>query len=197
MKVLLPTKKNIPSIVNFLNQGAVAAAPTETAYGLLADATNNQAVKKVFVLKGRRTQKTSALLVANIKMAKKYASFSASALKLAQRYWPGPLTLVLPAKSGLSPLVVKNKYVGLRAPGHNWLLKLLAELNKPLTATSANLAGKKNLYSADLVKKSLARRGLEVLVNGGSLPRRPVSTIVKVVNNRLILLRVGAIKIEN
>ncbi len=196
MQLFSKTISSIPLLCRLLAAGQVIAAPTETAYALLVDATNTKAVKKVFAIKGRNKDKVSALLVVNLAMAKEYARFSSLALKLARCYWPGPLTLVLPAKKRLSSLIIKNKYVGMRVPKHKWLLKLLTKFNKPLTATSANLTGGPNLYSCKEVKKQLTKKGLKFLVDSGRLPKKKVSTIVKVINNKLILLRPGAISLS-
>ena len=186
-------------MANYLKYGAVVVAPTETAYGLLVDATNNQAVKKIFKIKGRQANKTVALVVADLKMAQQYGKFSKDAVNLAKKYWPGPLTVVIPVKKyglrKLSPQILLKKMVGMRIPKHYWLRQVIKKVNKPLTATSANLAGKKNIYSFKLAKAQLKNRQVDYFVNGQNLPERPVSTIVKVVGSNVTVLRLGGIKI--
>lgn len=196
MKIFRPIIKDLSGIAEIIKIGEVMAAPTETAYGLLADATNNSAVNKIFKIKLRSKDKVSALLVADLAMARRYGYFSKTALNLARRLWPGPITLVIRAKkSNLSPQVIKDGYVGMRVPKNVWLRRLLLVIDKPLTATSANIGGGTLCYSAKEVKKQLKGR-LKFLVNGGKLPQRKVSTIVKVVNSRLVVLREGVISLN-
>ncbi|MFH1111792.1 MAG: L-threonylcarbamoyladenylate synthase [Patescibacteria group bacterium] len=199
MQVLLPTKKNIAVVANYLNQGAVVVAPTETAYGLLADATNNQAVKKIFKIKGRRLDKAVAIIVADLKMAKQYGKFSSTAEKMAKKNWPAPLTIVVPAKKyGLNKLassILLQKMVGMRIPKHEWLRQLIKKVGKPLTATSANLTGKKNLYSFRQALSQFKNCNVSIIINGKKLSYRPVSTVVKIIGKKITVLRQGAIKI--
>jgi len=187
----------IAEVTKWLHHGEVLAAPTETAYGLLALATSARAVKKVFKIKGRAPNQASAILVADLKMAQKYGKFSPVALRLAKKYWPGPLTLVVPVRSmgRLARATIKDGYIGMRVPRQKFLLKLLKKINQPLTATSANISGQKNLYSAQQVIKQLQKRGLKFLVDGGNLPPRPTSTVVQIKGNQIKVLRTGAIKI--
>ncbi|MFH1866960.1 MAG: L-threonylcarbamoyladenylate synthase [Patescibacteria group bacterium] len=189
-------RKNFPLLIAHLRRAEVIAAPTETAYGLLADATCNRAVKKIFKLKRRTSQKSLALVVTDLTMAKKYGRFSKLALKLAKKYWPGPLTMIVPARGKLATGISKNGWVGMRISSYRWLRLLIKTFGKPLTATSANLAGKQNLYSAKKVVRQLARPGLKFIVDSGNLPRRPTSTVVKVDRQKIILLRAGPIKVK-
>lgn len=196
MVILSAINKNISQVINFLNQKQIVAAPTETAYGLLADATSPAAVKKVEKIKGRRAGKAIALLVSDMKMAKKYGRFSPLALKLANQHWPGPLTLVVSAKGKLASGVRRAGYVGMRVPKHKWLRLLIKKFNYPLTATSANISGQKNLYSSQEIVKKLQPRGLKFLVDGGRLPKRSASTVVKITGQGVTVLRAGAIKLK-
>lgn len=195
MSVTVFKKSNaaISNLCKLLHVGEIIAAPTETAFGLLADATSIKAVARVQRLKGREKNKPLPLVAADLTQAKKYLFFSPTALKLAQQFWPGPLTLVLPAKYSFPLGVVsKDKEVGLRVPASVWLRQLTEVYGKPLTATSANIAGEPNLYNHQAVIKKLSARGLKYVVQGNLRPR-PTSTVVRVKNNKIEILRSGAI----
>ncbi len=197
MQVWSYSSANINAIADVIKKGQVVACPTETAYGLLADSTNIQAVSRVFAIKGRSVGKVSALVVASKSMAEKYGFFSKLEKKMAKKYWPGPLTIIVKARGRLVKGVVKNKTVGMRVPGNVWLRKLIQKVGKPLTATSANTAGSKNSYSATQVKKDLGKRQLQYLVDGGKIKNNLPSTIVLVKKNEINILRQGKIKVKN
>jgi L-threonylcarbamoyladenylate synthase len=109
--VILPveSKNTLEKAVHHLKKGGVIVYPTETSYGIGCIATNVEALEKISVLKGRNEKKVYILLVKNLHMAKKYGIFSKKAEKVAKRYWPGPLTLVLKTKMKYSPTIVSNK----------------------------------------------------------------------------------------
>ena len=197
MQVLSYKPTNIAAIAEAIKKGQVVACPTETAYGLLADSTNAQAVSRVFAIKGRGVSKVSALVVASQSMAEKYGVFSKREKKIAKKYWPGPLTIIVKARGRLVKGVVKNKTVGMRVPGNVWLRKLIQKVGRPLTATSANIAGGKNSYSATQVKRDLDKRQLQYLVDGGRLKKNLPSTIIAIKKNMIHVLRQGTIKVKN
>ncbi len=177
-----------------LRNSAVVAAPTETAYGLLADATSERAVRAVVRLKGRSDKKPIALIAADLKMVRRYFRLTSGELRLAKKFWPGPLTLLLKPKRKFPRVIVgPGGYVGVRIPASAWLRKLITAYGKPLTATSANRAGGLTPYSATAVVRQLKPRGLKYLVDGGTLQRRSTSTVALVVGHRLTVLREGAI----
>jgi L-threonylcarbamoyladenylate synthase len=195
MSVTVFKKSNaiIPKLCKLLRAGEIIAVPTETAFGLLADATNIKAIKRIQRLKGREKNKPMPLVAANLIQAKKYLLFSPRALELARKFWPGPLTLVLPAKYSFPLGVVsKEKEVGLRVPALMWLRRLVEEYGKPLTATSANITDKPTLYNHRAVIKELSVKGLRYAVAGNLRPRL-TSTVVRVKNNKIEILRPGAI----
>ncbi|MFZ5390766.1 MAG: L-threonylcarbamoyladenylate synthase [Patescibacteria group bacterium] len=195
MFFLSKSAKDINKLVALLKAGQVVAGPTETAYGLLADATNPQAVKKVFSIKGRPARKPCPVVVANLAMAKKSAKFDSKALILARHFWPGPLTLVLPTLPSGWPrqLLAGQTAIGLRLPGSLWLRHLVTRLGRPLTITSANLSGQPVLYDYKLVVNQLSSQGLKYVVKARRLPIRPVSTVIRVRAKGFKFLRLGAI----
>lgn len=127
-----------------MRMGEVVAFPTETVYGLGADCTNTEAVRKIFLLKGRPSFNPLIIHVSNIDNALKYGEFNRSALRLAQAFWPGPLTLVVPLRKGhaISPLVTAGlETIAIRVPNHPLALELLDQYSNPVAAPSANKSG--------------------------------------------------------
>lgn len=186
--------KVIPQLARLICDGSVVVAPTETAYGLLADATNTRAVAQVVRIKGREPGKPIALVAADFKMVKKYFFLNVREQKMAKKFWPGPLTLLLKPKFVFSRSVIGPRgLVGVRVPGLVWLRRLITTVNKPLTATSANVAGGPTLYSVAAVRRALKKRGLRYLVNGGVLQHRSTSTVVSLGRGKLHLVREGAV----
>jgi len=185
-------------VVAILKSGGVIIYPTDTAYALGCDATNQKAVEKIFKIKGREASKTLPLIAADAAMVREWAELSEKAEGLAKEYWPGPLTLVLPvAKEGLAQSVIKDDCIAIRVPKHETSKKLSAELGGPIVSTSANTAGKPTCYSVESVKESLGESFelIEYSIDEGELPALPVSTMVKVWDNNVTIIREGAIAI--
>ncbi len=182
------------AIAEALRAGAVAAYPTETFYALGAAALSTSGVAKVFRLKGRDASKPLSFVVSDMDMAGGVASALPPAFAaLAAEFWPGPLTLVLPAAAGL-PAHVRglNGTIALRIPPLQWLRALVRELGEPLTATSANLSGEKALADPAEVKALFGGR-VDLIVDGGPAPGGRPSTIVDLSAGTPRVLREGAI----
>ena len=179
-----------------LADGHCIGLPTETVYGLAADATNGIAVARIFEMKGRPKFNPLICHVSDVEMARKYGQFNDLAEKLAETFWPGPLTLVLPVvpDSGLHPLVTAELgTVGLRCP-KGIAAEIIAEFGKPLAAPSANRSGRVSPTTARHVKEEF---GDELLVvDMGPCEVGLESTIIKVDGNTIRLLRPGAITAE-
>lgn len=191
------SRRIIPVICKLLAAGEVVAAPTETAYGLLADATNRRAVKKLLKLKGNRSTKPVAIIMSDVGRAKKWVRFTKAEKKLIRKFWPGPLTLVVASKRSLAPGIVSaKKTIGLRVPGNAWLRQLLSAYKRPLTATSANVSGAATPYSSAAVINSLRPRGLKYIVNNGQLVKRATSTVAQIKKDKIVVLRSGAISLK-
>lgn len=175
--------------------GQLVAVPTETVYGLAADATNGAAVAAIYEAKGRPSFNPLIVHVATVEAAQKIADFSDEALALARAYWPGPLTLVLPLRSdsGIASLVTAGlSTIAIRMPAHPAMQALLAATGKPLAAPSANASGSISPTRADHVLKSLEGR-IAMIIDGGACPVGLESTIVAVNEDGLRLLRPGPI----
>jgi L-threonylcarbamoyladenylate synthase len=178
-----------------IRAGETVAVPTETVYGLAADATDSHAVAGIFTAKGRPSFNPLIVHVADRAMAERLAHFSASATKLADRFWPGPLTLILPVRedSGLSPLVMAGlPTVGLRLPAHPAMLALIRESGRPLAAPSANRSGGISPTRAEHVFASLNGR-VRFILDEGPTSEGLESTIVAPEDGRIRLLRPGPV----
>lgn len=193
------SEKKIKQAVDALRKGRVIVFPTETAYGLGADATNSRAVKRITVIKGKETSKTPPLIVANFSMAERYGIFTPGLRKLSRQFWPGPLTVVVKAKngSGLSREVIRaDGTIAFRVSSNQLAQTLSRRLKAPIVATSANRAGKPPCYDAECVKKMFSSGlGPDLIIDGGKLRGEKPSTIIKEENGKIAVLRRGSIKL--
>ena len=175
--------------------GQPVAVPTETVYGLAADATKGEAVAAIYAAKGRPSFNPLIVHVATLEAAQKIAHFNDQALALANAYWPGPLTLVLPVRSdsGIANLVTAGlSTIAIRMPAHPAMQALLKAVGKPLAAPSANASGSISPTRADHVMQSLAGR-ISMIIDGGACAVGLESTIVAVSADGLRLLRPGPV----
>ena len=186
--------KTVDEAAALLRAGEVCAFATETVYGLGADATNSGAVLKIYETKGRPRFNPLISHCADLAMAERYGQFSPLARRLAEAFWPGPLTLVLPLKagSGLSDLVSAGlATAGLRVPAHALARNLIARLGRPVAAPSANPSGKLSPTSADLVRRGFA--GAVPVLDGGPCTSGVESTILAIEGETVTQLRAGAL----
>jgi L-threonylcarbamoyladenylate synthase len=186
---------DLTTFVEVLARGGVVACPTETWLGLLADARNEDAVEQVAALKGRPADMPIALLLPDAQAVREVAQApSAAARALMEAYWPGPLTILLEAKPGLSPRLSRDGKVGVRVPGPSPAADLVRAFGRPVTATSANRTGEPPLRSANELPAAFAAQ-LGGAVPGVS-PGGPPSTLVDSTTTPLRILRAGAIEID-
>lgn len=178
-----------------LKRGEVIVFPTETLYGLGADALNSQAVEKVFQLKGRNRDNPIPVLIADLAMLDRLvATIPGGAKELMDRFWPGPLTLVLPARNDIpKPLVNAKGGIGVRISSQPIAAQLVEGLGRPLTATSANPSGKEPARTIDEAKNYFAT-DVEVFIDGGRLMSKTGSTVVEVTDEALVVIREGEIR---
>jgi L-threonylcarbamoyladenylate synthase len=178
-----------------LRAGRLVAFPTETVYGLGADATNGEAVAAIFTAKGRPHFNPLIVHVADLEAAHRQAQFTPVAERLAAAFWPGPLTLVLPrrAEATVSLLVSAGlDTVALRLPAHPVAKALLKEVGRPLAAPSANASGRITATSAAHVAQELGGQ-VDLILDGGATPLGLESTVIGFDGDRAVLLRPGAI----
>ena len=178
-----------------IGQGRLVAFPTETVYGLGADATNDQACAAIFSAKGRPQFNPLIVHVEDAHAAAMHVEFSAAAKRLADRFWPGPLTLVLPRRSDcrLSLLVSAGlDTAAVRSPNHPVARALLAASGKPIAAPSANRSGTVSPTTAEHVAASLGN-AVDLILDGGSCSIGIESTVLDLSGDRPTLLRPGAV----
>ena len=178
--------------------GEPVAVPTETVYGLAADATNAEAVARIYAAKGRPAFNPLIVHVPDLASAEQIGRFNDHARELAVKHWPGPLTLVVPLReeSGIATIVTAGlPTIGLRVPAHPAMQALLRACRRPLAAPSANASGRISPTRANHVLTSLEGR-IPLIIDGGATERGIESTIVAATDNQLRLLRAGPIEIE-
>jgi len=169
--------------------------PTETVYGLGADASNDAALERLFAAKGREAGRGVSLLVAGLDAAASLIEgpVPAAAVRAADALWPGPLTLVLPASARVAPaLVGPGGGVGLRCSPDPLCAALVAALGRPVTSTSANASGHEPATSAEEARACFGD-AVDVYLDGGPRPGTAVSTVVEFRGGSAYLLRVGAV----
>jgi len=178
-----------------LNHGGLVAFPTDTVYGLAAIPFHSEMVEGLFAVKGRVNTKAIAVLVGDIAQVERVAiKMTGTPLCLAERFWPGPLTLVVPGKEDLPDILSQDHSVGVRMPDHPLALALLREVG-PLAVTSANLSGQENATTAQEVLAQLGGR-IHLIMDGGRAPGRVPSTVVDCCGPELKLLREGPISLD-
>ena len=178
--------------------GEPVAVPTETVYGLAADATNAEAVARIYAAKGRPSFNPLIVHVPDLAAAERIGMFDAEARALAAKHWPGPLTLVVPlrAEANIAAIVTAGlPTIALRVPAHPAMQALLKACNCPLAAPSANASGQISPTRASHVLASLGGR-IPLVIDGGATQRGIESTIVSAIGGRLRLLRRGPIDVD-
>lgn len=189
-----PAPLTIENAAALLRAGQLVAFPTETVYGLGADATNADAVLSIYETKGRPRFNPLIVHCADLAMAERLAVFSPLARTLAETFWPGPLSLVLPLRPGhgLSDIVTAGlSTIALRVPDHALAQALLRAADRPLAAPSANPSGKLSPTTAAQVRRGFADR--VPVLDGGACTAGVESTILAIEDGRLVQLRAGAL----
>jgi len=199
MPVLPATEEAIGQAAQALAKGDIVAFPTETVYGLGANALDASAVARVFAAKERPRFNPLIVHVPDLAAAERYAVFDDTARKLASAFWPGPLSLVLPLRpgGGIADLVTAGlDTIALRAPNHPVAQALLAAAKLPIAAPSANRSGRISPTRASHVAAELGETPAMIL-DGGPCARGIESTVVSVAGDAPVLLRLGAIPRED
>ncbi len=186
--------ENLSATIAALKRGHAIVFPTETLYGLGADALNEAAVEEIFQLKGRDRSNPFPVLVADQEMLHTLvAEIPTTAQRLMDRYWPGPLTLVLPGRRNIpKPLCNPLGGVAVRISSQAIATLLVKGLGRPLTATSANPSGKEPARTLQVAKNYFANR-VDVFVDGGTLTSKSGSTVVEVKEDSVKVIREGEI----
>jgi L-threonylcarbamoyladenylate synthase len=189
--------EDIENALTTLRQGGVVVFPTETAYGLAADARNSDAVAKVAEITGREADKSFPLIAADVDMVEHVAGIPHALQRLADTHWPGPLTLVLPVTNNeLAGGVIRNGEIAVRVSSHPVAHALTEGLGAPIVSTSANLVGESACYTIDCVRNQLGDSP-DVYLDAGELIGEAPSTIVSIDDyGHPDALRQGSIEID-
>ena len=201
MRILKIDLKNPdPSLIRqaalIIESGGIVAHPTDTAYGLAGNAFSENAIKKVFKIKGRDFKKPLIVAVRDFAQAEKLVEFNKPGKILFNKFFPGPLTIVLPKKPTVPDIVTAGKPLGIRIPNCEVTLALSKFCSVPYTTTSANISGGKNPYSVDEILESFNKKSLEMIdliLDAGILPENLPSTVVDISSGDTKILRDGPV----
>lgn len=197
MKVLKLSPENLEEVIRALKNGGVVVIPTDTIYGLVADARNSEALRRIFEIKGRPEEKSLPIFVASIEEAEKFAEINERQRKFLASVWPGKVTCVLRLRREveLPEGSSTSGNVALRVPKHDFALKLLKEFGGPLTGTSANLAGRPgHTKIAELLAEfENAPATPDLIIDAGNLLESLPSTVVDLTQDFPKILREGAV----
>lgn len=194
---ILPARsKNTPArAVEYLGRGQVLVCPTDTVYGLLADATDERAVRKVFEIKERDRRKPLPIFIKDMQMAKKYAFLNKEIEAFLEEIWPGKITIALKRKkNGLAHSVyTDNKTIAMRIPDSKLVKEILEKFGKPVTATSANPAGLPSTVKIDKIFEYFEENQIrpDLILDAGDLPESNPSTIIDFSSDKPKIIRKG------
>ncbi len=185
----------IQHAIDVLRNGGLIAFPTDTVYGLAAPINNVESIDRLYVAKGRNNTKAIAVLLGDPDQLDQVAvNLSASARKVAQHFWPGPLTMIVPRHPALPNILAPLPTIGVRIPDHPVALALLKSAG-PLAVTSANISGENNTMTAKQVLKQLKGR-IHLIIDGGRTPGGVPSTVIDCTLSQLEILREGPISLK-
>ena len=196
MRILKVDKKNLRKVViiteKSIKKGEVILCPTDTVYGILADATNKKAVERVFQIKKRSRGKPTPIFVKDIKMAKKLAFVDKKQEKFLKIVWPSKITVVLKSRNVLPKILFgRTKTIGLRIPDYKLVNPLLKKLNRPLTGTSANISGKPASTKIQEVIKQFKKEKIkpDLILDAGNLKPSSLSKVIDLTGEKIKILR--------
>lgn len=186
------------AVVTALKNGKTIVYPTETCYGLGCDATNQDAVDAIFDIKKRQKDKPLLVVAHDPSVMMEYVEWDQVLDQIAERYWPGPLTIVAQAKQD-APLakgvIAEDGTIAFRITEHQFAAAVSEALGKPIVSTSANIASMDNPYDSNQVQTTFAEHSPapDILIDAGELPHQSPSTIIKITNGDIEVIRQGAI----
>lgn len=178
-------------IISELKKGNLVIMPTDTVYGIVADATKEETIKKVFEAKERSFNKPLLVLVSDKKMLEKVVSeISPKTEEIISKYWPGPLTILFPKKEKvLDILTASSPYIAVRMPNDERLLNIIRKVNRPLISTSANITSKETITEVSQIEDKMQEK-ISYILDGGVV-KNEASTIIKIENDKIEILRSG------
>lgn len=183
-------------IIKEIQKGNLVIMPTDTIYGIIGDATNEETIKKAFDVKERSYDKPLLILVSNEEMLKDAVEeIPEQVKKIIKKYWPGPLTILFKKSKKISDTLTANSpLVAIRMPKDERLLNIMNKLNKPLISTSANISSKQAITNPDQLEEKMKEQ-IDCIIDEGTI-NNEASTLIKVEDNKIVILREGAISKE-
>lgn len=178
-----------------LRSNGLIISPSDTVYGLLCDATNENAVRQLIAWKSRPAGKPISVFVSDLAMASDYVEIDSSQQKILQNILPGPFTMILPSRHKVQTLLESEfGTLGIRIPQFSFLLELAKRFGKPITATSANMAGESPFHNFQSLFRSLSEQKKQIIhlaLDAGALPPRKPSTVIDLTKSDMPVLRAG------
>ena len=186
--------ENDDKLINVLKNGGVAILPSDTVYGIFADATSEECIKRVDDIK--HSNKPHLIVVSNMEMLEKYVSeINDLQKKIIDEYWPNTLTILFKKNKLISDELTKgSEYIAIRMPKNDSLIKLINKVGKPLISSSANITSKSVITNVNMLESEL-KDNVDYIYDGGTLSD-VASTIIKVENNKIEFLREGEISVK-
>ncbi len=192
-------KESVEKVIEALSLGKVLAIKTDTVYGLICDASNIEACDKIYEIKRRERTKPLAIFVKNIDEVKKYVlenELSDDVVRVMEKYWPGPLTIILKKKKQVFDYITNGfDSIGIRIPSDIFLLNVLKNVDFPLAQTSCNISGENEYKDANEIEKKIGSK-VDLIVDGGEVKESKASTIITINDNIIKVIREGTIKIN-
>ena len=188
MRILIDDNSVVEKTADVLREGGLVMHPTETCYGLAVDVFNEDALRKLYEAKGMPADKPVSILVDGLEMAREFGVFSNKASELAEKYWPGALSILVPRTEKLPKFLNPgSEFVSMRISSMEFCRDIVSKLGRPVSTTSANKFGEPELYFAEDIE------GVDLLVDAGEIEKNKPSTIVKVEGEEVTVLREGGV----
>ena len=187
---------DIDKIVSVVDSGGLVITPTDTVYGIMGDSLDESVIRKVYSVKRRTFSKPLILLMSDVEMIKKYTSnISDVEWDLINHFLPGLVTIILKKNDLVNPLITSNSdYVGIRIPDNSELVEIIKKLGRPVISTSANISDSDVITRVDMISDELLS-GIDYVYDGGEINSLS-STIIRVVDGKLVILRRGELADE-
>ena len=187
---------DIDKIVSVVDSGGLVITPTDTVYGIMGDSLDESVIRKVYSVKRRSFSKPLILLMSDVEMIKKYTSdISDVEWDLINHFLPGLVTIILKKNDLVNPLITSNSdYVGIRIPNNSELVEIIKKLGRPVISTSANISDRDVITRVDMISDELLS-GIDYVYDGGEINNLS-STIIRVVDGKLVILRRGELADE-
>lgn len=198
MQIVKSTNPQIKAIfIEALSRGGLVVYPTETCYGIGVDASNPDAVSKLLEYKRRTEGRAISIATSSTEMAEEFVELNNTAKSIYESFLPGPITIISKSKHRTDPRLESEKgTLGIRIPAYNLLVEVISELNKPITATSANPYGKKTPYEINDIFENISKKQetlIDLVIDAGTLPHNPPSSVIDTTTEELNIYRTGQI----